>query len=109
MTLTSRLRRTSPGRALAMAGLIAAAGALVGCGSMGSMVADHVPTAAGGLPEGTPQRPTGQAVYPAVHDMPPPRSNTLLTDAEQKKLEDDLVAARNRAAEAAKPVGDADK
>lgn len=109
MTPTSRLRRPSPGRALAMAGLIAAAGALAGCGSMGSMVADHVPTAAGGLPEGTPQRPTGPTVYPAVHDMPPPRSKTLLSDAEQKKLEDDLVAARNRAAEAAKPVGDADK
>jgi hypothetical protein len=89
-----------------MAGLIAATGALAGCGSM---VADHLPTAAGGLPDGTPQRPTGQAVYPAVHDMPPPRSNTLLSDAEQKKLEDDLVAARKRAAEAAKPVGDADK
>ena len=33
----------------------------------------------------------------------------MLTDAETRKLESDLVAARNRAAEAAaKPAGDAD-
>jgi hypothetical protein len=43
--------------------------------------------------------------YPAVHDMPPPRGSTVLTDAEQKKLEDDLIAARNRTASEAKPVG----
>jgi hypothetical protein len=37
--------------------------------------------------------------------MPPPRGSTVLTDAEQKKLEDDLIAARNRTASEAKPVG----
>lgn len=48
--------------------------------------------------------------YPAVHDMPPPRATTVLTDAETKKLESDLIAARNRAAEAAaKSAADADK
>jgi hypothetical protein len=48
--------------------------------------------------------------YPAVNDLPPPRATTVLTDAETKKLESDLVAARNRAAEAAaKPAGDDDK
>jgi hypothetical protein len=29
----------------------------------------------------------------------------VLTDAEQKKLEDDLIAERTRTGEAAKPVG----
>ena len=48
--------------------------------------------------------------YPAVNDMPPPRATTVLTDAETRKLESELVAARNRAAEAAaKPAEDADK
>ena len=48
--------------------------------------------------------------YPAVNNMPPPRATTVLTDAETRKLESDLVAARNRAAEAAaKPAGDADQ
>ena len=36
--------------------------------------------------------------YPAVHDMPPPRNSTILTDYEQKKLENDLIAARRRVA-----------
>ena len=84
--------------------LIAAAVGLAGC-SAGSMVGDHMPTALGGLPEGAPQRATKTSAYPAVHDMPPPRGSTVLTDAEQKKLEDDLIAARTRTGEAAKPVG----
>jgi hypothetical protein len=95
-------------RALAAA-LIVGGLVLAGC-SAGSMVADHLPNAVGGLPEGTPQRPTTSTPYPAVHDMPPPRATTVLTDAETKKLESDLVAVRNRAAEAAaKSTGDADK
>ena len=108
MTLTSRSRRLAPRRALAAA-LTAGAIVLAGC-SAGSMVADHLPNAVGGLPDGTPQRPASSMPYPAVNDLPPPRPTTVLTDAETKKLESDLVAARNRAAEAAaKPAGDADK
>ncbi|TMK17001.1 MAG: hypothetical protein E6G75_10330 [Alphaproteobacteria bacterium] len=65
---------------------------------------------AAGLPHGTPQRPASSRPYPAVNDMPPPRATTVLTDAETRKLESELVAARNRAAEAAaKPAGDADQ
>ena len=48
--------------------------------------------------------------YPAVHDMPPPRNSTILTDYEQKKLENDLIAARRRVApnadKPAKATGD---
>jgi hypothetical protein len=107
MMLISR-SRPAPRRALAAA-LAAGAIVLAGC-SAGSMVADHLPNAVGGLPDGTPQRPASSMPYPAVNDLPPPRATTVLTDAETKKLESDLVAARNRAAEAAaKPAGDADK
>jgi len=108
MILISRSQRPVPRRALAAA-LVGVAVVLAGC-SAGSTVADHLPTALGGLPDGTPQRPGTSGAYPAVHDMPPPRATTVLTDAETKKLESDLVAARNRAAEAAaKAAADADK
>jgi hypothetical protein len=106
MTSPLRLLRNLPRRALVAAGLVAAGVALAGCGST---IADRMPTAAGGLPEGSPQRPTTPASYPAVHDMPPPRATPMLSDADAKKLEDDLIATRNRAAAAAKAAGDADK
>src|SRR5262245_27225034 len=85
-------------------------GACVPSGSPdGITVATHLPAALGGLPQGAPQRPTTSSAYPAVHDMPPSRPTNVLTDAEQTKLESDLVAARNRAAEAAKSAAAADK
>jgi hypothetical protein len=95
-------------RCAVVAALFAGAGTLGGC-SAGSSVADHVPTALGGLPEGTPQRSKTMSAYPAVHDMPPARPTSVLTDAEQTKLESDLAAARNRAAEAAKAAAAANK
>jgi hypothetical protein len=76
--------------------LLGAAGFLAGCASAPKM-GDYIPTAAGGLPEGTPERSTTPGAYPAVHDMPPRRESTVLTSAEQKQLEDDLAAARKRA------------
>ena len=94
-------------RALAAA-LIGGAGLLGGC-TGGNTIADHLPTALGGLPDSTPQRPTKASAYPAVHDMPPQRPTTVLSDAEQTKLENDLAAARTRASEAAKAAAAADK
>src|ERR1700742_3793757 len=58
--------RRSCTRALTAALLLGACALLVGCSSM---FADHLPTAAGGLPEGAPARPTSSTPYPAVHDM----------------------------------------
>jgi hypothetical protein len=48
-----------------------------------------------GLPANAPARPTTRLAYPNVHDMPRARPATL-TDAEQQKMEDELVAARTR-------------
>src|SRR5712692_12083893 len=85
--------------------LLATAAIIAGCTST---ISDHMPAAAGGLPEGAPPRPETPSAYPAVHDMPPPRGETVLTSEEQKKVEDELVAARNRAATAGgKPAGGA--
>jgi len=55
-----------------------------------------MPTQMGGLPAGAPERPAAPAAYPAVHDMPPPRPNTVLSDDERKKTEADLAALRAR-------------
>lgn len=59
---------------------------------------DQIPHNVGGLPEGAPARPAVQAVYPAVHDMPPARAQPLLDEEQQKRLESDLTKVRNRQA-----------
>ena len=68
-----------------------------------------MPAAIGGLPEGAPPRPETPAEYPAVHDLPPPRSETVLTGEQQKQVEDELIAARNRAATATGSIGSTGK
>ena len=106
--LTKWLELTPARRALVPTTLLAGVLLLAGCAA--ATIADNMPTAAGGLPEGVPSRPTTPTPFPAVHDMPPPRATTVLTEDEQKKLEDDLAAARKRAAGAAgKPTGSASK
>jgi hypothetical protein len=100
MISLSRSRSTSAPRVLACALVIGGGVILASCTT--GTIGDHLPTAAGGLPEGVPPRPTTTGSYPAVHDMPPPRAQTVLTDEEQKKLEEDLIAARDRAKGAAR-------
>jgi hypothetical protein len=89
---------------LALALVSAYGGVMTGCASS---VADRVPTAVGGLPEAAPARPETPYAYPAVHDMPPPRSETVLTSEQQKQVEDELVAARNKAASGSGSTGKA--
>jgi hypothetical protein len=96
MMLKSRARLVPPRRVAVVALLFAASLILPGC-AVGT-VGDRIPAAVGGLPQDAPQRPAKPAPYPAVHDMPPPRSSKVLTDEEQRKLEEDLVAARKRTA-----------
>jgi hypothetical protein len=94
MNSPSPSRRSARLRLVAAA-LAASAAALLG-GCSGSMIADHMPEAVGGLPADAPARADTPAVYPAVHNMPPTRTTTTLNNDQQKQLEDDLVAARNR-------------
>jgi hypothetical protein len=75
--------------ALALAG----AGILAGCSS----VIDHIPPTVGGLPEGVPERPAGPTSFPAVHDIPPRRTETTLSEEEKKRLREDLASTRERA------------
>ena len=69
-------------------------------GGCASTVGD-LPPQLGGLPAGTPERPAQPSAYPAVHDMPPPRPMTVMTEEERKKAEAELVAVRERQNKAA--------
>jgi hypothetical protein len=94
MNSPSPSRRPARLRFIAAA-LVACAAALLG-GCSASMIGDNLPAAVGGLPADAPARVATPAVYPAVHNMPPARSTATLNNDQQKQLEDDLVAARNR-------------
>jgi hypothetical protein len=85
--------RTRQSRTLAAAVLILGAANLSGCSS----VVDSIPTAAGGLPEGAPARAAERPAYPAVNDVPAGRNGAILSAAEKKMLQDDLIASRERA------------
>ncbi len=80
-----------------LASAVAASLGLSGCASINQKFADsasqlpHV-----GVSPNAPARPAEQMAYPAVHDVPPPRTAIMLTDVEQHKLETDLVAARDQ-------------
>ena len=47
-------------------------------------------------PADAPARPVTPYVFPAVHDIPPPRATPTMTEDQQIKLENDLAAARDR-------------
>ena len=89
---------TGPTRALGA--LLVAAMVLSGCASH---LADSVPAAVGGLPEKIPPRSDTAAEFPAVHDRPAPRAEGLLSEAERKKLKDDLTASRDRTTRLSQP------
>lgn len=90
----SRSQRPALARVVAASLLLSVAALLSGCSA--SLVGDHLPQAAGGLPADAPDRPADPGPYPAVHSMPPPRATATLNDDQQKLLESDLIAVRNR-------------
>lgn len=95
MTISVR-RHTQPVRRWpALAGLLLLGIALGGCAST---IAD-APLV--GLPANTPPRPAVPAEYLPVHDIPAPRQETVLDQAQRDKLEKDLLAARDRQASGA--------
>jgi hypothetical protein len=69
---------------------------LSGCGMISHKFSEITSQAPGiGLPADAPERPTEQAPYPAVHDLPPPRDTSTLTAVERAQAEKDLLEARN--------------
>lgn len=57
-----------------------------------------------GLPAGTPERPAEQLPYPAVHDMPEPRTTKPLNDNELRQAATELEEARDQQASRARPA-----
>ena len=94
MISSSRSLRPLSPRFVAAALLACASALLPGCS--GTVIADRMPAAIGGLPENAPERAVVQGTYPPVHSLPPSRANATLSDVQQKQLEDDLVTVRNR-------------
>jgi len=81
---------------LLMAGALIAAGlALSGCSTQ---IADMP---AIGLPADAPPRPKEAGGYLPVHDLPPARDETAMKPDEQKRIQSELIAARDRQAVAA--------
>jgi hypothetical protein len=84
--------------------VLSVAGSLAACSSMSERISGSLSEMPGiGLPAGAPERPAQQLAYPAVHDMPPPRSNAVLNSFEQQRAKDELAVARDRQ-QAANPV-----
>lgn len=73
-------------------GLALMAAVLAGC----SVPLSDLPQSMGGLPAGAPPRTETQAEFPAVHDMPPQRRETLLDPEEQKKVQRELERVRDQ-------------
>ena len=81
--------------ALALGALLASALALGGCSSMS--IAD-LPLV--GTPAGAPERPKEAGAYLPVHDLPPDREQSAIAPAERAKIQNELIAARDRQASA---------
>ena len=84
-------------RALTMGALLAAALAAGGCSTS---IAD-LPGI--GVPSDAPARPKEAGGYLPVHDLPPDRDEAAIQPAEQKKIEAELIAARDRQAASGDP------
>lgn len=68
----------------------------LGLSACSTNIGEMIPASVGGLPANAPERPAAAPIYPAVHDMPPPRPIPVLDDDTLQKLEKDLVTARKR-------------
>lgn len=56
-----------------------------------------------GLPADAPQRPKEAGAYLPVHDVPPERAETAMNPDEQKRIQAELMAARDRQASSGTP------
>jgi hypothetical protein len=81
---------------------------LGGCGSVSEKMAGPMSTLPGiGMRAEAPERPPEVRAYPAVHDMPPPRTTATLDGPAQQQMEKELVEARDRQKKAVDPTASA--
>jgi hypothetical protein len=87
------MRQALMGQILAAA-TVGIATALGSCST--NTVIDSLPAGVA-EPANAPVRPVSDTYqYPAVHDMPPPRPDQLMTDEQEAKMEQDLANIRDR-------------
>jgi hypothetical protein len=77
--------------------LLAATLAMGGCSTQ---IAD---LPAVGMPADAPARPKEVGTYLPVHDLPPDRAEAAMKPDEQKKIQAELIAARDRQASSGTP------
>jgi hypothetical protein len=76
---------------------LALTGALGDCAPAQQHLGDQLSPSLGGLPQNAPQRPaTNTYQYPAVHDMPPQRPMSLMSEEERRRLEAELGRVRDQ-------------
>jgi hypothetical protein len=85
------------------ASLLALASALLlsSCANMsdmGNKLGNEMPTAIGGMPQSAPERAQTPPEFPAVHDIPPPRTTKVMTEEEKKRAEAELALMREQQA-----------
>ena len=81
-------------RVLALGALLVSALALAGC----SISVADLPLV--GTPADAPERPKETGAYLPVHDLPPDREQSAIAPAERAKIQNELIAARDRQASA---------
>jgi hypothetical protein len=84
---------------LLMTGMLLAASLVVG--GCSTQIAD---LPAVGLPSDAPPRPKEAGSYLPVHDLPPDRAEAAMKPDEQKRIQSELMAARDRQASSGKPA-----
>jgi hypothetical protein len=84
---------------LLMTGMLLAASLVVG--GCSTQIAD---LPAVGLPSDAPPRPKEAGSYLPVHDLPPDRAEAAMKPDEQKRIQSELIAARDRQASSGKPA-----
>ena len=95
MRIFDRMMTDRNKRGWAVGALLASALALGGC----SISIADLPLV--GTPAGAPERPKEAGAYLPVHDLPPDREEVAMPPAERAKIQDELIAARDRQASAA--------
>src|SRR5215470_6891481 len=83
---------------LLMTGMLLAASLAVG--GCSTQIAD---LPAVGLPADAPPRPKEAGSYLPVHDLPPERAESAMKPDEQKRIQSELIAARDRQASSGTP------
>jgi len=78
--------------------LIVAAGLIIVCATLAGCSIPVADLPGIGVPGSAPARSENPPSYLPVHDVPPPRDEAVLSPDEQKKIQTDLLNARDKQA-----------